>query len=449
MYEAESRIIPARAGFTTLNPVLYWSLTDHPRSRGVYSAHQSGCRSIPGSSPLARGLPSPCPRRGSGHKDHPRSRGVYGEVKVAERDVDGSSPLARGLHGREVCEACSDRIIPARAGFTYSLKREHVTRKDHPRSRGVYGPPRSYRRNSAGSSPLARGLPGAQLGVDGLGRIIPARAGFTRAARACSSESRDHPRSRGVYPGRPPGGRLARGSSPLARGLRRVGRGVPRHRGIIPARAGFTARRAAWASPGPDHPRSRGVYYMFGSSDQRHTGSSPLARGLREAGVGGDHRRGIIPARAGFTSGTGTVIRSHKDHPRSRGVYGKSSNYWRRSQGSSPLARGLPTLLLSFIRDFRIIPARAGFTSEGRGGAGTTWDHPRSRGVYASRGSITQHSPGSSPLARGLRRRLREPLQALGIIPARAGFTLIRTSLRGIPLDHPRSRGVYFTSSGR
>ena len=29
-------IIPARAGFTTHHPVLYWSLTDHPRSRGVY-----------------------------------------------------------------------------------------------------------------------------------------------------------------------------------------------------------------------------------------------------------------------------------------------------------------------------------------------------------------------------------------------------------------------------
>ena len=50
-------------------------------------------------------------------------------------------------------------------------------------------------------------------------------------------------------------------------------------------------------------------------------------------------------------------------------------------------------------------------------------DHPRSRGVYASRGSITQHSPW--------------------IIPARAGFTTRAPDAGAGDGDHPRSRGVY------
>ena len=90
-------IIPARAGFTRSSIRSASRSTDHPRSRGVYSPRYTESRSIRGSSPLARGLrqqgalregrsriiparagftswrcAGPWPPR-----DHPRSRGVY------------------------------------------------------------------------------------------------------------------------------------------------------------------------------------------------------------------------------------------------------------------------------------------------------------------------------------------------------------------------------------
>ena len=92
---------------------------------------------------------------------------------------------------------------------------------------------------------------------------------------------RDHPRSRGVYPDGYAviSGKL--GSSPLARGLLA---GLPRvvaAKGIIPARAGSTITVNRDTLRRADHPRSRGVYTFMMPSIVMHSGSSPLARGLR------------------------------------------------------------------------------------------------------------------------------------------------------------------------
>ena len=239
-------------------------------------------RSWVGSSPLARGLR---PRPGGGPiamriiparagfttplrpataagTDHPRSRGVYAD-RVAYLMVDmGSSPLARGLPHSAGCVSTTTRIIPARAGFTYSTDATVPA--------------------TVGSSPLARGLRSASAAVAFALGIIPARAGFTRTAPGRRPCTRDHPRSRGVYP------RLRVylvGSSPLARGLRAGGHRQARHAGIIPARAGFT-----WVD---DYLREADL------------GSSPLARGLQVAGALGGQGLGIIPARAGFTPSRG------------------------------------------------------------------------------------------------------------------------------------------------
>ena len=195
----------------------------------------------------------------------------------------GSSPLARGLRpaGQRVILAVG--IIPARAGFTPHRPRRGPDCEDHPRSRGVYDWRDHVQPVCDGSSPLARGLPSPSGETATIRGIIPARAGFTRAVRARAA--------------------WMTGSSPLARGLRHAHRRHHVPLGIIPARAGFThAGRRRRPAP-PDHPRSRGVYYITPISPAGGEGSSPLARGLPHRVGGRPVRRGIIPARAGFTEG--------------------------------------------------------------------------------------------------------------------------------------------------
>ena len=52
-------------------------------------------------------------------------------------------------------------------------------------------------------------------------------------------------------------------------------------------------------------------------------------------------------------------------------------------------------------------------------------DHPRSRGVYEEDYGSADDPKGSSPLARGLLLVNRRHDDDVGIIPARAGFTLL------------------------
>ena len=177
----------------------------------------------------------------------------------------------------------------------------------------------------------------------------------------------------------------------------------------------------AWASG--DHPRSRGVYGGVVPRLLQREGSSPLARGLRERHGRGHPGRGIIPARAGFTRWRRGAYAPLGDHPRSRGVYPTTTRPWWAAAGSSPLARGLPATGPSPRPAGRIIPARAGFTCGAWAPPPRRRDHPRSRGVYSPSTAPPSPSPGSSPLARGLRFDGELAARPLGIIPARAGFT--------------------------
>ena len=232
-------IIPARAGFTVASCWVGSNMWDHPRSRGVYIGVQLAGRIATGSSPLARGLPTGSPssstpegiipaRAGftagrmdgdAASGDHPRSRGVYPSRALVCRSLEGSSPLARGLLGSKTAYKSCSRIIPARAGFTGVTVAVVRFVWDHPRSRGVYALVCRSLEFSIGSSPLARGLlrsPDSSYPCPG---IIPARAGFTCGSSIQRLTCGDHPRSRGVYA--VPNGVIDwdKGSSPLARGL--------------------------------------------------------------------------------------------------------------------------------------------------------------------------------------------------------------------------------------
>ena len=196
-----------------------------------------------------------------------------------------------------------------------------------------------------------------------------------------------------------------------------------RRRRIIPARAGFTPGRFVTTEESSDHPRSRGVYLTCGRETTTNQGSSPLARGLPADDGEIIPIRRIIPARAGFTSESSPPVAAGEDHPRSRGVYSTSQDPSMSPGGSSPLARGLRVGRAPTQGRCRIIPARAGFTNLSAKSEGHPWDHPRSRGVYLRGSLLRDRRGGSSPLARGLPPLRRVDHGASGIIPARAGFT--------------------------
>ena len=298
---AGRRLIPARAGNTQNGLGAAKSISAHPRSRGehplIMVAAVAWFRLIParaGNTWVRKALPG----RGAAH---PRSRGEHRCRSSASAGYVGSSPLARGTLGALVVVGAGLRLIPARAGNTWSLRRERNSLAAHPRSRGEHCDVPRVHDGFSGSSPLARGTQ-SERGVGLIGwRLIPARAGNTRLKSPRVHLSTAHPRSRGEHASmlraswrdsgssplargtltaleRPAG---VSGSSPLARGTRFVDLKVPRLCRLIPARAGNTRLGALRTALYAAHPRSRGEHRVRNGLDYAVIGSSPLARGTQ------------------------------------------------------------------------------------------------------------------------------------------------------------------------
>ena len=258
-----------------------------------------------------------------------------------------------------------------------------------------------------GSSPLARG--GPQLGGVGFEPpgLIPARAGRTNATRTTGLTTRAHPRSRGADVVAFLVGTYDEGSSPLARGGPRALLRLHGHEGLIPARAGRTSGHSAVWITQRAHPRSRGADGTAAGAAGGNSGSSPLARGGRVSGGMPQIGWGLIPARAGRTRRKTATGFSARAHPRSRGADVLQGWHRRRPVGSSPLARGGLDEGRGQSWVAGLIPARAGRTLE------------------QSLGGVD--AVGSSPLARGGLCHLRIRCEGGGLIPARAGRTRLRT----------------------
>ena len=172
------------------------------------------------------------------------------------------------------------------------------------------------------------------------------------------------------------------GSSPHTRGLHALDALPGPGPGIIPAHAGFTPGRPSQILP--------------------FSGSSPHTRGLQVLPTEEPPELRIIPAHAGFTNYDLLVRVGAEDHPRMRGVYGLTVTSVTATRGSSPHARGLRGPEVGARREFRIIPACAGFTPGRIPRHYMREDHPRMRGVYRHRTRDSSSPRGSSPHARGL-----------------------------------------------
>ena len=218
-----------------------------------------------------------------------------------------------------------------------------------------------------GSSPQVRGRPYVLPGAGAATGLIPAGAGQTGAYARGGILPGAHPRRCGADSVRP--GLLVEvgGSSPQVRGRRswRAAR-WPRWR-LIPAGAGQTRRAGyrrcrRWA-----HPRRCGADTPWTRPLLMRTGSSPQVRGRRHAPSSARPRRGLIPAGAGQTVGSGRVERSPRAHPRRCGADPTLRSIFARTGGSSPQVRGRPDRVVYGAGSAGLIPAGAGQTSAASG----------------------------------------------------------------------------------
>ena len=236
------------------------------------------------------------------YRAHPRSRGENRTRMCASSQQPGSSPLARGKPNVEQRRGYRCRLIPARAGKTLTKRRSAPTPPAHPRSRGENPSILSCRSRLRGSSPLARGKRSSRRGCVRRGRLIPARAGKTFLLVVREIEAGAHPRSRGENSSASWRVSAWDGSSPLARGKPHITQATIGRARLIPARAGKTRARVAALRARSAHPRSRGENSSHSVMQSSPSGSSPLARGKLGSKSRLPYAGGLIPARAGKTS---------------------------------------------------------------------------------------------------------------------------------------------------
>ena len=291
---------------------------------------------------------------------HPRSRGEHYHKQAKQMRDRDSSPLARGTRSPAAPLHRNARLIPARAGNTYTPGVTVNAHSAHPRSRGEHNPSLTLIGAVIGSSPLARGTPAARSVSKPQLRLIPARAGNTDCSDWLSPRAPAHPRSRGEHSGAITSPSAMVGSSPLAQGTQLVCHVYEVDTRLIPARTGNTRKSGSVLARRWAHPRSRREHTIRWTWWITGKGSSPLARGTHAGPVPQVAHARFIPARAGNTGGMSEYLSSGAAHPRSRGEHLPDSHTLWLRPGSSPLARGTP--LLRSLRNHvgRLIPARAG-----------------------------------------------------------------------------------------
>ena len=174
------------------------------------------------------------------------------------------------------------------------------------------------------------------------------------------------------------------------------------------------------------HPHSRGVYEpdrawlavsdrfiptRVGYTLKEHidsvysNGSSPLAWGIPQYGNDPFLNSRFIPTRVGYTSKFQHSERFRPVHPHSRGVYAaRKLDFWE-AFGSSPLAWGI-RLVEVFREVSRVV-------------------HPHSRGVYPGMPPKNKEKRSVHPHSRGVYEvRFSLQRQNLRFIPTRVGYTL-------------------------
>ena len=313
-----------------------------PRGRRENAGNQSPLPLIHDSSPRERGkrVDAVHPHAGVGlipaHAGNTRREILYADPR------SGNPPWASlEIIDRRKARAMGPAPAHPRAGVenTPRIPATASCCGSSPRGRGKLNVLRGQRPRP-GSSPRVRGKLDGVDGGAGHVRLIPARAGKTRARPGRKRFRRAHPRACGENAGADPRCVNEVGSSPRVRGKQELPRIQAQAPGLIPARAGKTSTPTSKACPPKAHPRACGEN---SARHMRHAppgGSSPRVRGKPGARHRHGGRGGLIPARAGKTGCRPRRPRAGPAHPRACGenVEAAIASYQR--AGSSPRVRG-------------------------------------------------------------------------------------------------------------
>ena len=267
--------------------------------------------------------------------------------------------------------------------------------------------------------------------------------------RFLSHGQQAHPRAGGENLGSTNLPRLGNGSSPRGRGKREFKRDEPVRVGLIPARAGKTSGPRVVLSASWAHPRAGGENLPTSRTGTGSCGSSPRGRGKREVRGRSRPLRRLIPARAGKTQWRAANRSIVRAHPRAGGenCYNTSGN--RGVTGSSPRGRGKPIPHLLDGSNVGLIPARAGKTSAHSRMSRPSRAHPRAGGENTTQNVPFLLSMGSSPRGRGKHRVPPRMRLRRRLIPARAGNTYLQAPGSCGSRAHPRAGGENHAVGGQ
>ena len=186
-------------------------------------------------------------------------------------------------------------------------------------------------------------------------------------------------------------------------------------------------------------PDEENVWYTATKLDRSDL--SPLTRGKPRPSSTRRRALRLISAHTGKTPRLSDRSCHVTAHPRSREENIDAWQLPERHVGSSPLARGKRRRSPDGSAADRLIPAHAGKTSSEPLSLASRPAHPHSRRENRPMTIVRPIHTDSSPLTRGKRIRLASTRSHFRLIPAHAGKTLEKTLAREPSGAHPRSRG--------
>ncbi len=149
----------------------------------------------------------------------------------------------------------------------------------------------------------------------------------------------------------------------------------------------------------------------------------------------------ITPADAGTRTGYALSVLQTGDHPRGCGDKLTRKNDTIGLLGSPPRMRGQGASQLCVGAVLGITPADAGTSCLRSRRRSICEDHPRGCGDKGPGSGVLCSTPGSPPRMRGQAAACRSLRSGCRITPADAGTSLREFRLRSYPQDHPRGCG--------